>query len=727
VRAQFILAILVAGLAFFAGSTGGALAGPAPTPVVIQLKWLHQFQFAGYYVALERGFFRDEGLDVELREGPSGADTTDTVLDGRADFTITSPGVLIERLRGKPVVAVAAIFQHSPAILLALANSGIDSPQALSGKRVMMGSGFSDAEPLATLLAEGVHRSPPVLVSHTGDLSALINGRVDAMTAYSTNEPFVLQQAGVAAAQIRPRQYGVDFYGDILVTSERLARARPETVEAVLRATRRGWAEAMARSDAAIKLILARYGGRKSREDLRFEAQAMQELILADVIEIGHMNPGRWEHIAQTYERVGLIEPGWSLDGFLFSQIREEQRRRFDRWSAWAGRAALGALGIALLLAGFVARLRRAVRARTRDLEASEQQFRTLFDSISEAIAILDPESGEIRVANRRTAELFALPAGQVEGRRFADLLRDLTPAGAPDLDLGSASGGPPLEWRTERPDGTAAWIEIGLKPAVIGGAERIVVVARDVTARKEADETLRQTVDALVASNTDLERFAYVSSHDLQTPLRNVVSYAQLLERRYRGRLDSDADDFIGFIVDNTRHMSALINDLLDYARVGGQWRSLVAVPAAGAVAVALETLRRDIEQAGAEVEVGTLPVVLAEETHLVSLFCNLLGNAVKYRDPDRQLSISVTAHAAEQGMWRFEVSDTGIGIDPEYHAKIFEIFQRLDPRRDPQGTGIGLALCQRVVNRFGGEIGVRSTPGVGSTFIFTLRGAES
>jgi signal transduction histidine kinase len=257
----------------------------------------------------------------------------------------------------------------------------------------------------------------------------------------------------------------------------------------------------------------------------------------------------------------------------------------------------------------------------------------------------------------------------------------------------------------------------------VAGVLAGMVILHRRISDWRQANADLAEKTELLIQSNADLEQFAYVASHDLQTPLRNIISYTQLLERRYKDRLDADADDFIGFIVDSSKRMTQLINDLLDYSRTTSQERPLGPTPAAGAVDRALVDLKADLDRSGASVAVGDLPLVMAEPSHLVSVFQNLLGNALKYRAADRPLRISVTAERGGLDQWRFAVADNGIGIEPQYFDKIFEIFQRLHPAVDAAGTGIGLALCRRIVHRFGGTIWVDSTPGAGTTFFFTLR----
>jgi two-component system sensor histidine kinase ChiS len=232
----------------------------------------------------------------------------------------------------------------------------------------------------------------------------------------------------------------------------------------------------------------------------------------------------------------------------------------------------------------------------------------------------------------------------------------------------------------------------------------------------------LRRKSEELERSNSDLERFAYIASHDLQTPLRNVISYAQLLARRYRGRLDEDADDFIGFIVEGSNRMSLLIQDLLNYARLSNSTQSLEKVDAQAALDVALANLTSSLSQSKAVIETAALPKVQANHIQLVSLFQNLIDNAVKYADSSRVPVIRISARQDQPGWWIFAVTDNGIGISPEYFEQIFVVFQRLHTPGDRTGSGIGLAICQRIVHHFGGRIWVESEAGQGATFLFTL-----
>jgi len=235
--------------------------------------------------------------------------------------------------------------------------------------------------------------------------------------------------------------------------------------------------------------------------------------------------------------------------------------------------------------------------------------------------------------------------------------------------------------------------------------------------AREEAEQRARE----LAASNAELEQFAYIASHDLQTPLRNVVSYTQLLERRYKGRFDADADDFIGFIVDSSKRMSQMISDLLAYSRTGNRAGPVAEVDLGQVLDAVLVDLAPVIAKSGATIERRPLPVLPGNKWQIASLFANLIGNAIKYHRPDVAPEIRISAEETAE-YWMFAVADNGIGIALQYQERIFVIFQRLHGPDQYDGTGIGLALCKKIVERHGGSIWVESEAGQGCTFRFTL-----
>jgi class 3 adenylate cyclase/ABC-type nitrate/sulfonate/bicarbonate transport system substrate-binding protein len=274
-------------------------------PVSMQLKWKHQFQFAGYYQALEQGFYRDAGLDVTIREGGPDIDVSEAVAGGTADFGVCSAGVLRDWEAGRRLVVLAAIFQHSAAVILVARRADISSVADLRG-RTLMDTPGSD-EIAAMLKREGIDYQTMLRVPHEGNPRDLLTGRADAMVAYSTNEPFVLEQLGAAYRTFAPAASGIDFYGDNLCASEAEVKAHPDRVAAFRAASVKGWVYALAHKEATVDLILRKYSEKKSRDALLFEAEQTATLVGRDANQIGEQDPARWRRIAATYRQLGLL------------------------------------------------------------------------------------------------------------------------------------------------------------------------------------------------------------------------------------------------------------------------------------------------------------------------------------------------------------------------------------------------------------------------------------
>lgn len=333
-------------------------------PIHLQLRWHHQFQFAGYYAAIEQGYYREAGLDVVIHPGSPGVTPVAEVLTGRAHYGVANSELLLQRLRGQPLVALASVFQHSSSILLSRKERCATTPHDLIGRKVMLMDGQVDADFLAMFKNEGIADSAIELLPSSYQISDLAEGKVDAFNAYRTNEPFYLTQQGIGYCVLDPRNYGVDFYSDILFTSEEELRQHPERVRAFTAASLKGWRYAMQHPEEIITLLRHKYDVPKSAEHLRYEAETMRSLILPEVVEIGHMNPGRWEHMADTFVRVGMVRDKRWLDGFLHQPDPQaelaQSRRRL--WLA-SGTAVLLGL-IALMLYAINRKIRREVALR---------------------------------------------------------------------------------------------------------------------------------------------------------------------------------------------------------------------------------------------------------------------------------------------------------------------------------------------------------------------------
>ncbi|MGR9043928.1 MAG: EAL domain-containing protein [Gammaproteobacteria bacterium] len=278
--------------------------------VKLQLKWFHQFQFAGYYAAKEQGYYAAEGLDVEIMERSPDQTVIDQVLSGEAEYGIGDAGILVNYANGAPIMALAAIFQHSPLVFISKQDSGIISPYEMIGKRIMFDFKASDDAPFKALLADtGLDENRFIPIEHSFKNEDLITGKVDVMSAYLTNEPFFFKQNNIPLNIINPQNYGIDFYGDLLFTSQEELAKHPVRAERFRRASLKGWRYALDHSEELVQLIHTRYRSRSSLEHLRYEAQESRKLILPDIIPIGHIEVNRLRRVAEIYRRLGLSQP----------------------------------------------------------------------------------------------------------------------------------------------------------------------------------------------------------------------------------------------------------------------------------------------------------------------------------------------------------------------------------------------------------------------------------
>lgn len=494
----------------------GPYTAAGATEVRLQLKWHHQFQFAGYYAAQSQGYYAEEGLAVKIIEGNPRQPPVATVLAGGADFGVSDTDVLLNRLRGGPLVVCAAIFQHSPYVLVSRADRGIRVPAHLIGARVMLQDAQGAAQFHAMLRGEGIAPERVESVRHSWNLDDLIEGRVDAMSAYATVEPARLRARGVEPAMLRAIDYGVDFYGDTLFTTDQHASRHPVRTEAFVRASLRGWTYAMNHPEELADQILKLPGVVErgiTRRQLLDEAAAMRPLILSDVVEIGHMNLGRWQRIADTFVSQGMAPAGVSLDGFIC-----DTGPHFDpAFMRWIPRLAVGAGFVVVGVLAWNIQMRRSVRRRTRELreevarrEKAELQLRTSAERLKLAQAV--GGIGDWR---------FDVATGRIDWSETMFRLFERDPAlGAPGIEdvlaLHHPDDGLRLRESVRRSIETGESYALDLYLRLPGGREvchhaighpvrdetgRVIAlhgVTQDITGRKQAEERVRSQLRQL-------------------------------------------------------------------------------------------------------------------------------------------------------------------------------------------------------------------------------------
>lgn len=511
-----------------------AVAFASPDKVRLQLKWFHQFQFAGYYMALEKGFYRDAGLDVEILEGGSHEQHyVDNMLAGKTEFAVASSDVILDRAAGKPVVALAAITQTSPGVLLVHVDSGIYGPLDLAGKRVTLSE---SAEVLAMLHKEGIALEKINVQPRSidGNLDDLVNGRTDAYFGYITNEAYQLKLRGVPYRVLNPRNFGIMLYNDVLVTSERLLRDHPDNAAAFVRASQRGWEYALSHIDETVQFIHRRYAPGKSLGQLDFEARELYKLIMPELVRVGHMNPERWRRIAETYAELGMMKPQFDLNGFLYDP---DPPARDLTWLYLSLTAALTVLLAIAAVSFHIIRINRRLAkslsgseeieaARQQAMEAlrvSEEKHRILLDESSDPIFSFYPD-GQYHYVNRQFAKGLGKEPEEIIGRKIWDIFpgEEGDKRFAVVKDAFEKGESQVIEVRVPTPEGDRYLITT-VKPILDDSRQviSVICISKDITERKRAETdtseslsllnaTLESTNDAILAVDRHNNWMAY-------------------------------------------------------------------------------------------------------------------------------------------------------------------------------------------------------------------------
>lgn len=341
-------------------------AAVAEEKIVLQLRWLHQAQFIGYYVAKHKGFYSEAGLKVEIQSGGPGIVPWQQVMQGKADYAVDNTNALTAYNRGNKLLALAAVFQHSPSVFLTKRSSGINTVRDLDGKRVMIFPGNEDPELMAMLRYQKMDSSRVDLLPTSADIRDLILDKVDVFNAYMTNEPYYLEQAGIPYNIINPRNYGIDFYSDILITSQERVTTQPKQVRTFLEASLRGWRYALDHPEESLDILEMNYPVKKNRSHSRYEFNRVREMVLPDFVEIGHMNPERWRRIEGDLIKLGIIDDPTDLDGFIYSPAKPVD---LSVWLPWIIGGS-GALLIALITMTFLSYMNRRL---SREIESRKE------------------------------------------------------------------------------------------------------------------------------------------------------------------------------------------------------------------------------------------------------------------------------------------------------------------------------------------------------------------
>ena len=735
---------------------GPSFAADNLTKTSIQLNWMYQFEFAGPIVALEKGFYREAGLDVQLHQGGPDIDPVKPVVAGSIDFGIAGSSLVLEHVAGKSVVALASLMQHSAVGVLARKSAGINSVFDLKGKRLAI-TADTAAEVDAFLLSQGIRPFDHERIEHFVSVAGLDAGEADAIAVYVSNELFHIRERSNDYILLTPRSSGIDLFGNILFTQQRLLDKQPKMVESFRKATIKGWDYALKHPEETVDLLLAKYNTQgKSREHLLFEAEKLLELTRPDIVEAGYMSPGRWQHVADVYAKLGKIPNDADLQGFIYDPDPKTDLTKF-----YVGLVVVAL--ILVLLFGFAVHLRRlnkrliiahaTAQQANVALAQSEQRFRQLFDDSPDPVWII--ENKHFVECNQAAVEQLGYPDKQA---LLGTHPSALSPAFQPDgessfskaeriMNLTLEKGLHRFEWVHTRKDGSTFFAEVTLSTMQLDGRPLIHCLWRDITERKRIESELAEyrdhleslvevrtaelatAKDAAETANRAKTAFLANMSHELRTPMNGIMGMISLATRRMT---NPEGLEQLAKAKLSAERLLALLNDILDLSKIEAERLQLEDAPLrlTDNVAHILSLLGSTASAKGLRLAVD-LPESIATQPlrgdplRLGQILLNLVGNAVKFtQHGEVTLRIRQIGESNDAIQLRFEITDTGIGIDPAAQTRLFQSFEQADNSmtRKYGGTGLGLAICKRLVQLMRGEIGVRSSPGAGSTFWFTV-----
>lgn len=722
---KWLASLLSAFLFAFGAMITGSEGSTSLQTIDMQLRWKHQFQFAGYYAAIEKGYYRQEGLEVRLHEGAPEKTPVKEVLEGRAQYGEANSELLYERLKGKPLVALAAIFQHSPSVLLARADANIFSPQDLIGKRIMLMNEKVDADFHAMLLNEGIRPETIEIIPSSFDINDLATGKVAAFNSYLTNEPYFLKQMGIEFNIISPKKYGIDYYSDILFTSEREATRNPSRVKAFRRATLRGWQYAMANQDEIIELLISKYNVKKTREHLQFEAEAMRPLILPDLIEIGHMNPGRWKHMADTFVKAGMIDQHYSLEGFIFGGDPVKEVTRLRRLVLVVSVITVLLILVTVSLFAIQRRLwleNEQRRKTEEDLRESQQQLRLQFDNMPSGCIVIDT-SGVITSWNPAANEIFGYSAEEALGRDINSLI--MPPESFFDMEaihhtVVKGDFSVSIISRNRTKDNrliSCEWTNTAFRDKN-GDISGMISMVQDMSIRLE-HERERLKIEKLESIGVLAGGIAHDFNNILTGIMGNISlarAYMDESHKAFKPLADAEKASF---------RAGELARQLLSFAKGGSPVKKVVSIR--DLLDESLSLMLRGSNVKGAVETDNPLYAVDADEGQISQVFNNIIINAIHAMPEGGVLTVSVAnkllpdfnSLALPGGNYvRITFKDAGCGISEADQIRIFDPYFTTKS----EGSGLGLASAQSIVNRHGGNISVDSEPGKGSAFTIYL-----
>lgn len=713
--------------------------------VNLKLKWYHQYQFAGFYAAKKLGFYTEEGLDVDIIESNERSPAIEYVLTHKNSYGVSSSELIGRKAKGDPLVLISAIFQHSPYVIISLKSKNIDSPQKLAGKTLMASQDQGMLQLKSMLNAVSINLRDINIIEHSWNNLDLVNGKADAMTGYVSVEPYQLHKLGYETNLIKPIDYNVDFYGDMLFTDIDEVELHPQRVAAMRRATLKGWEYAMTHIDEIADYILQLPGVKQrgiSKENLVYEALMMQKLVKSDLVDIGHINKTRINNMIKLYKDYNVINEDANFSDFIFEENKDSENN-FKNYTNYFWLLVIIGSVIILAIYFWNRQLRKKVSQHISQLEdeyqnrliaekiAKESQERLELALSAARLGIWDSDlvSGTV-YRNSIWSEMLGYEPYEIESS-YEGWRKLVHPEDYEKIDnsIESHHSGKSLynnyEHRLLTKSGEWKWI-LSLSKIVSvdqnGKATRLIGIHIDIDEIKSKEIQLLALSDELIHSNRELEKFAYITSHNLRAPVVNIISLLELLD------LDSITDANNKIIIDKVQlsvnRLENTLNDLIEVVTAKKQALAQKSIVKLSDVCKeVLSNLESQLTKVDADIILNFdgLNEILSVRAIMESVFQNLITNAIKYRNPDKKLKIEISTHSDHEFNYIY-VRDNGIGFDSQLLGhKVFKLYERLHHHID--GKGLGLYLIKTQIESLNGKIEVNSKPMQGALFTITFR----
>ena len=701
--------------------------------VKLELLWTHQFEFAGFYMAKEKGFYKDKGLDVEIIDGFM-KNTLDDVQSAKVDFGISSSKIIYEVNKGREFIALASIFQNSPYAWLVRKDSGIENLQDFVGKTVMHAMhSLDNIELLAMLKENGVDSSKIHFIPTTYNINDLIDKKCDVTSSYVSNEPYELEKQNIEYKLFTPIEHGIDFYGDILFTSQNYLENNPKTVKAFREASLKGWRYAFENIEESAKLIRKKYNPSLSLNKLRYEANILKQESLYPFIAVGTMDTKRWESIANTFKDLGYCDTASVPEEFIYTTNQDKHI-----YQEWMIKIVLFFSFVIVLIYFLFQKhtnyLKKIVKERTKKLQMEKRNYEAL--SMGSIDGVLIIKDGKFIKANDAILKMLHYdnreeflnmhpskvspkyqPDGELSANK-ADLM----------MELCLKNGSHRFEWVHTKKGGENFWCDISLTKIEFEEEVVIHVLWKDISRQKALEEHLEEEVrvrtrELEIAMRAKSDFLANMS-HEIRTPLNAIKGFVDIL---YKDEKDSSKLKKLQIVKESSDSLLTIINDILDFSKIESEKLLLENISLniknlfTQIVDLFFEKAHEKSITISIDIDKKLPSYTLGDAVRIKQVFSNLLSNAIKFSHPNSKIEVKLSLHEAKL---LCEVKDKGVGIDSKNIGTIFNSFTQEDSTTTRRfgGTGLGLSISKALVTLMGGEIGVKSKLGKGSCFYFSI-----